>query len=135
SQNPNITNAQLDSMTNTQIMDTANHMRLEQAEGAYSSAPLGLVFEPAPYHGESPSGGKSAGPKNGQEALDNSVQVKDTSPRRVGVDKANNEIVVLDQTSPGKFHGHARAWGELTSEMQNALKNAGLTDARGNILR
>ena len=40
-----------------------------------------------------------------------------------------------DQTSPGKFHGHVRAWSQLTPEMQNALKNAGLTDARGNIFR
>jgi hypothetical protein len=34
----------------------------------------------------------------GQEALDNSVQVKDTSTRRVGVNEANDEIVVLDKT-------------------------------------
>jgi hypothetical protein len=39
------------------------------------------------------------------------------------VDKAHNEIVVLDtQTNPGKFHGHVRQWSELTSDMQNGPK-------------
>src|SRR5262249_15806270 len=122
SQNPNITDAQLDAMTAVQRADMANKMRLDQAEGVYSAAALGLVFDPARYHGETASGGKSAGPKDGQAALDNSVQVKETSPRRVGVDKTNNEIVVLDQTRPGIFHGHVRQWSELTSEMQNVLR-------------
>jgi hypothetical protein len=92
-------------------------------------------YEKSDKHGEVKRGRSSAAPKDGQTALDNSTQVKDTSPRRVGVDKANEEIVVLDQTSEGVFHGHVREWGELTSEMQNALKEAGLTDARGGILK
>jgi len=32
------------------------------------------------------------------------------------------------------FHGHVREWSELTSQMQNALEEAGLTDGRGNII-
>jgi hypothetical protein len=92
-------------------------------------------YEKSDKHGKVKRGRSSAAPTDGQTALDNSTQVKDTSPRRVGVDKANGEIVVLDQTSEGVFHGHVREWGELTSEMQNALKEAGLTDARGNILK
>jgi hypothetical protein len=97
-------------------------------------------YEPNPKHGPEKKGNVSAAPKDGQTALDNSVQVKDTSPRRVGVDPANNQIVVLDQTTAANesgsatFHGHVRAWNELTPEMQNALKNANLTDARGNIV-
>jgi RHS repeat-associated protein len=79
-------------------------------------------------------GDVSAAPKDGQAALDNSTQVKDTSPRRVGVDVANNEIVVLDQTSEGEFHGHVRSC-ELTSQMQNALKDAGLTTPNGAIIK
>ncbi|MFW4262330.1 polymorphic toxin MafB class 1, partial [Neisseria meningitidis] len=51
-------------------------------------------YKDASYHGKNDNSVKSRAPTNGQAALDNSVQVKSTSPRRVGVDKANNEIVV-----------------------------------------
>lgn len=51
------------------------------------------------------------------------------------MDAANDEIVVLDQTSEGEFHGHVRAWDELTSQMQNALKDAGLTTSNGTIVK
>lgn len=74
----------------------------------------------------------SRGPTDGQHALDNSIQVKSTSTRRIGVDKANGEIVVFDQTSDGIFHGHVRAFKDLTSAQQNALRNAGLVDKKGN---
>jgi hypothetical protein len=89
------------------------------------------VFEPSPKHGSKDKGNISRGPSDGQEALDNSVQVKDTSTRRVGVDKNNDEIVVLDETRSGEFHGHVRTWDQLTSQMQNALRNAGLVNNRG----
>jgi hypothetical protein len=59
----------------------------------------------------------SPAPANGQGALDNSVQVKDTSPRRVGVEPDTGDYVVLDQTraSPGEgqpevYHGHTVPW-------------------------
>jgi len=128
----------LSQLSNKQIIDLykayqKGETSADGIEFVFTTA-AGLVYEGAPYHGSKKSGGKSAGPKNGQAALDNSVQVKGTSPRRAGIDKANNEIVVFDQHSPGKFHGHVREWGELTSEMQNALKNAGLTNASGNII-
>ena len=76
----------------------------------------------------------SAAPKDGQTALDNSVQVKPSSPRRVGIDRTNNEIVVLDEHLPGRFHGHVGAWDDLTTQMQNALKSAGLVDKQGRIV-
>ena len=93
------------------------------------------MFEPSPKHGPEARGDASAGPKDGQTALDNSVQVKGTSPRRVGVDGQNGEIVVLDQTSHGKFHGHVRGWGDLTDQQRNALIKQGLTDKRGKIIQ
>jgi hypothetical protein len=97
-----------------------------------------MKFEPNPKHGQrSRSTGKgiaSAAPADGQTALDNSVQVKPASPRRIGVDKVNGEIVVLDEHLPGRFHGHVRDWDGLTSAMQNALRDAGLVDKKGNIL-
>ncbi len=103
--------------------------------------PLGLtsIYKDAPYHGKIDNSVKSRAPINGQAALDNSVQVKDTSPRRVGVDVANNEIVVMDRTrilSDGSelFHGHVREWDKLHSEQQAALKKAGKVDRKGKML-
>jgi hypothetical protein len=42
--------------------------------------------------------------------------------------------VVLDETTPGVFHGHVRSWEQLRPEMQNALRKAGLVDRRGKII-
>lgn len=70
-------------------------------------------------------------PEDGQPALDDSVQVKDTSPRRVGYDKESGEIVVLDKTSDGVFHGHVRSWEGLDQAMRNALIKAGMFNRRG----
>jgi hypothetical protein len=96
----------------------------------------GSRYEPSPKHGATQRGDVAAAPRNGQAALDHSVQVKPTSARRVGVDPANQEIVVLDETYPGQqvFHGHVRSWSELRPEMQAALRRAGLVDARGRII-
>jgi hypothetical protein len=75
-------------------------------------------------------------PTNGQNALNNSVQVKETSSRRVGVDIENGQIVVFDETHPGKniFHGHVRSWEELTQMQRNALIRANWVDRRGRII-
>jgi RHS repeat-associated protein len=54
-------------------------------------------YEASPKHGATARGNIGAAPKNGQNALDASVQVKDTSPRRVGVDYQTGEIVVFGQ--------------------------------------
>ncbi|HEZ0768052.1 TPA: HINT domain-containing protein [Neisseria meningitidis] len=88
-------------------------------------------YKDASYHGKNDNSVKSRAPTNGQAALDNSVQVKSTSPRRVGVDKANNEIVVLDKTQTfnngsAEYHGHVRSWQDLHTDQKNALKKAGL---------
>ncbi|URQ59654.1 PAAR domain-containing protein [Pantoea alhagi] len=106
--------------------------------------PLGLsddkvnVYKDAPYHGTSDNSVKSRAPKNGQAALDNSVQVKPTSPRRVGVDIANNEIVVLDKTRSlsdqvDEYHGHVRDWDALDNKQQSALNKSGKTTRKGKI--
>jgi RHS repeat-associated protein len=104
--------------------------------------PFGLtrrVFENAPYHGTKDNAVKSKAPGNGQAALDNSVQIKDTSPRRVGIDPTNNEIVILDRTrtlpnGDEVFHGHVRSWDQLDSVQQNALKKSGAVDKRGRVI-
>lgn len=98
-----------------------------------STTHLTYEYQPNPKHGPKQKGNIGAEPKNGQAALDNSVPIKPTSTRRVGVDPSTDEIVVLDETFPGKgiYHGHVRSWNELTQEMKNALINAGLVDKRG----
>ncbi|MFJ1599219.1 polymorphic toxin-type HINT domain-containing protein [Streptomyces sp. NPDC088261] len=108
----------------------------------------GSLYEAGGKHGTSARGSSrgtnSAEPLNGQAALDNSVPVKGTSPRRVGVDVENGEIVVLDRTvqRPCKcggggtndiYHGHVREWGDLHIDMQNSLRRAGLVDRRGRV--
>jgi len=114
------------------------------AEATAGRAPPGSVgaarrynYEASPKHGTQKVGNVSAAPKGGQAALDSSVQVKETSPRRVGVDYDSGELVVFDETHPGEgiFHGHVRSWDELTDQQRNAFSAGGLTDRRGRILR
>ena len=79
-------------------------------------------------------------PADGQKALDRSVSYKDTTTRRVAVDKENGEFVVLDEHAPGKFHGHVREWNGtpeqqgLRDEMKNALVKNGDVNRKGKIL-
>jgi hypothetical protein len=79
-------------------------------------------------------GGVSAGPINGQAALDMSLQVTANSTRRIGIDYAERQFVVLDEHIPGMFHGHVRTWGELTGAMQATLQRAGMVTGRGRII-
>ena len=102
--------------------------------------PLGLarIYKDAPYHGSTDNAVKSRAPSNGQAALDNSVQVKETSPRRVGVDVTKNELVVLDKTQvlasgDEEYHGHVRCWCDLHSDQQNALRKSGKVTTKGKI--
>lgn len=88
----------------------------------------------ATYHGASVQGRKNPGPRNGQDVLEYSVQVKSTSPRRVGIDHDTGEFVVFDRTSGNSYHGHVRSWGELHTDHQNALIRSGQVDRRGRIL-
>ena len=74
---------------------------------------------------------KSKAPSNGQRALDNSFSVSENTARRIGI--SDGEIVILDQTSPGLFHGHVRTWNNLRQEMKNILIDANLVTSRGKI--
>lgn len=77
------------------------------------------IYDDSTYekHGTKDVGDVSKAPKDGQKALDNSVQIKPTSDRRVGVDSTNGEVVVLDKhqtTGSGNnqtehFHGHVQS--------------------------
>ncbi|WP_433622934.1 hypothetical protein [Nocardia sp. CA-120079] len=92
-----------------------------------------LTFEPSPKHGPEQRGNAAPEPTHPQETLDKSVQIKPTSSRRVGLDSETGEFDVFDETYPesGIFHGHKRAWDELTQEMQNALIKAGVVNRKG----
>lgn len=92
-----------------------------------------LRYEPAPYHGRVGSGVKSRGPTNGQAALDNSLQVTETSARRVGIDPGTNEFVIFDRTSDGLFHGHVRTWNELRPVDRAFLREEFGVSGRGKI--
>ena len=73
----------------------------------------GLIYEPAPYHGKDDQGGKNKGPEHGQESLEYSKQIKESSSRRIGVDFENKEIIIhhVSGKDRGVFHGHVRDWG------------------------
>ena len=72
---------------------------------------------------------------DGQAALDNSVRMSETSTRRIGVDRANEQIVMLMEHLPGVFHGFVVEWGDLESKVQRRLRNLGLVTSRGRMLK
>ena len=116
-----------------------NGYKLKQM-GAVSvpSKSVERTYKDAPYHGKADTTAKNKAPTNGQSALDQSIQVKNTSTRRVGVDKENQEFVVFDKTithnnSNEEFHGHVRSWKELHPEHQQALIGSGLVTKKGKI--
>jgi hypothetical protein len=113
----------------------AEGAELAQLEGRSSvGASRRLDYEPSPKHGPIPRGRVGAAPVNGQAALDVSLQVGPNSPRRISIDYEAGDFVVFDQTSAGIFHGHVREWKDLTQPMKNALRRAGIVNARGRIL-
>jgi hypothetical protein len=100
---------------------------------------VGVYHDVAYHHGKS-SGLKSPAPVNGQQALNNSIEVQtETTTRRIAVE--GDTFVVLDQTSaanahsPAKFHGHVREWGQLGDKMKAALIKIGWVNAKGKILK
>ncbi|MBB5321167.1 RHS repeat-associated core domain-containing protein [Marinobacter oulmenensis] len=113
----------------------ASNAKTVAKAGRSAGAMARREYRAASYHGKAGNAVKSKAPKNGQDALDMSVQVKGTSPRRVGIDYETGEFAVFDQTTNGVFHGHVRGWNDLTSQMQNALRKAGMVDRKGKILR
>ncbi|WP_168200615.1 polymorphic toxin-type HINT domain-containing protein [Allokutzneria sp. NRRL B-24872] len=84
-------------------------------------------------------GENSAEPRDGQGALENSVQVKASSRRRIGVDPSNGDRVILDLsreipcgcTVPGGsnqlFHGHVRT--DVSTDPGMSKANSALNKA------
>jgi RHS repeat-associated protein len=94
----------------------------------------GLKYEANPKHGSSARGDISAEPTNPQQALENSVPIKNTSTARVGVDPSTGEYVMFRETSSGVYHGYATTnFNDLPNEAKAALQNAGMVSQRGKI--
>ncbi len=108
--------------------------RAEKAESGTSSAQR-FKFESVNYHGKYDNSVKSRGPVNGQDALDISVQVKPTSPRRIGIDYNTGDFIVFDNTENNVYHGHVRSWDHLHQDMKKALQKANMVSKNGSILR
>jgi hypothetical protein len=89
-------------------------------------------YEDAPYHTKNGNGRKSARPKDGQKALDNSLLYNNRVPHRIGI--SAGEFVVLYQTSEDLYHGHIRKWKDLEPDMQKVLRKAGLVTSKGKII-
>lgn len=100
------------------------------------------IYQDAGYHHPKSTGncktGKSASPKAGQKALDNSVKDPGNGNRRVGV--SEGEIVVLNKTLEGFFHGYVITWHDLESTdylhaVLNEMIKEGLITKKGKILK
>ena len=93
-----------------------------------------LKYEAALYHGSVSNAIKPKAPSNPQKALNESIKIKDTSDRRIAVDKNTGEFVIFDKTIDNIYHSHVRTWNELTQEMKNLLINKGFVNRKGKIL-
>ncbi|NQZ11551.1 MAG: RHS repeat-associated core domain-containing protein, partial [Algicola sp.] len=94
---------------------------------AVGGAVVNRVYDDSTYnkHGSNDVGDVSKAPQDGQAALDESVQIKSTSARRVGVDATNGEVVVLDrhqsQGNTETYHGHVQ--GTITDQKTRNAAN------------
>ncbi len=88
-------------------------------------------YEKADYHGKTDNSIKNKAPIDGQDALDNSIEINSNTKRRIAI--SNNEIVILDETINGIYHGHVRKWEELSPKMRAVLIKAGLVNKKGKI--
>lgn len=68
------------------------------------------------------------------------MQVKDASPRRIGVDVGSDELVVMDKTrtypsGDEEFHGHVRCWCDLNNDQRILLKKSDAVNSKGGVKR
>ncbi len=92
-----------------------------------------LKYDPNPKHDQIRPG-VGPQPTDGQRALDNSVSYKSTTTSRIAIDPVTQEIVVLDDTNDGTYHGHVEKWSQLDTDQQNALTSKGFIDSRGRVI-
>lgn len=120
------------SRANAAAIGSTTMMSVGSAGGPPKSGPNG-TYEDAPYHSSKGNSVKNPKPTNGQEALDKSLPLGGTSKRRIAF--VNDEIVILDQTSVGKFHGHVRKWAELENDMRSVLIKNNIFKPNGKLVK
>ena len=81
------------------------------------------------YHKNHQSGRKSPRPIDGQTALDNSFEINARSGKRIGV--SCRQIVELNYTSEGLYHGYVVEWPNLERSVQILLKKNNLVKTGG----
>jgi hypothetical protein len=100
-----------------------NYDGMEASGGGATEAakPIARIYQASPKHGaedtvDSQGRVVSRAPTNGQGALDNSTQIKPTSPTRQGIDPDTGDTVILPRTLRQEFpdriveyyHGYVR---------------------------
>lgn len=88
-------------------------------------------YEKADYYGKTDNSIKNKAPIDGQDALDNSIEINSNTKRRIAI--SNNEIVILDEIINCIYYGHVRKWEELSPKMRPILIKAGLVNKKGKI--
>lgn len=129
-------------MTNQQVLDAFKVFNDVWRENGGAQNPglalaallpgAGLKYESNPKHGDAARGVVSAEPTNAQQALENSIQIKNTSTARVAVDPSTGEYVMFREHGPGAYHGYAtKNFNDLPNEAKAALQDAGLVSKSG----
>ncbi|HET7459989.1 MAG TPA: hypothetical protein VFJ82_02030 [Longimicrobium sp.] len=95
-------------------------------------------------HGTTVRGRVSREPRNGQEALDYSIRIKESSHARIGIDHGDDDAIVVFHRHdlgefperPGNeiFHGYVVVWSDLRQPMKNALLRARMVNLKGKVL-
>lgn len=95
-------------------------------------------------HGADVRGRVSREPTNGQEALDYSIRVKESSHTRIGIDYDDDDAIVVFHRHdlgefperPGNeiFHGYVVGWSDLRQHLKNALLRARMVNLKGKVL-
>ncbi len=89
------------------------------------------IYNDTEYHTLKGNAVKSPRPIDEQHALDNSFRLDANTKRRIAV--SHGQFVVIDETSPGLYHGHVREWNQLRDEMKAVLRKADLVTKKGKI--
>ena len=126
--------------TASSIEDENARMEGELPDIGGPGAAEGLKYEPNPKH--PPAGSVAAGertvtpePMNPQESLDISVPFSSNSPSGVAVDPKSGEFIVFEPSAPGRYHGYAVTWDQLSQQQKNALIRTGQVNVKGKIVR
>jgi hypothetical protein len=96
-----------------------------------------IIYKDSPKHHINVGGKISTSPKD-SSVIKDSIQIKDTSPRRIAIDRNNDEFVVFDRIlahadGTVEYHGYTSNWEQLAQEAKNILRDNGLVRRDGSI--